>query len=724
MVKKAPHLPTQDELIAFLNEQGREMSKREIARQFGAKGDARAYLKHLLKEIESQGLVARQGRRFMMQGLLRDRLAVEITGQDSDGTLVARPVHWDQKGQAPQILLTADRVKPFPKIGDVVQAKIRRVNSHLYEGEAIKLLAGASNRMVGVLFDGKIVSVDRRFKEAFYMDDSFPKDLNAGDLVVVEIPELRSQHPKAHFVEKIGKSTDAHAASLISIFAHHLPVAFSEAALHQAERAKLPPLDKRADLRNVAFVTVDGADARDFDDAVFAEPDTEPKNKGGWHIYVAIADVAWFVRFGDALDKDAFLRGNSTYFPDRVLPMLPEALSNGLCSLNPNEDRPAMVCELWIDHAGRKLKSHFLRAMIKSKARLTYDEVEADFQGKTKIAGVGDLMSSLKGAYDSLLKARTARGVLELDVPERQVILNDKGQVVEIRLRERFDSHKMIEEFMILSNVAAAETLEKLKLPTMYRVHDRPSEEKMASLQSFLKSYGLLFNPKSAPKPKDFNDILSKAAAKRSWAVVNEMVLRSQSQAEYSPENIGHFGLSLDKYAHFTSPIRRYADILVHRALIAGLKLGAGALTPEEGEAFEKTAEHISATERQSAAAEQDAVDRYVASFLADRVGEVFEVRISSVTRFGVFVALDEYGADGLMPISVLPNDYYVFDENTETLRGTNSGRTFMRGQIMDAVLKEAVPLTGGLLFVPMSKKQNRVFQKSKSGKRRHSERK
>ena len=404
--------------------------------------------------------------------------------------------------------------------------------------------------------------------------------------------------------------------------------------------------------------------------------------------------------------------------------MLPEALSNGLCSLNPNEDRPAMVCELWIDHAGRKLKSHFLRAMIKSKARLTYDEVEADFQGKTKIAGVGDLMSSLKGAYDSLLKARTARGVLELDVPERQVILNDKGQVVEIRLRERFDSHKMIEEFMILSNVAAAETLEKLKLPTMYRVHDRPSEEKMASLQSFLKSYGLLFNPKSAPKPKDFNDILSKAAAKRSWAVVNEMVLRSQSQAEYSPENIGHFGLSLDKYAHFTSPIRRYADILVHRALIAGLKLGAGALTPEEGEAFEKTAEHISATERQSAAAEQDAVDRYVASFLADRVGEVFEVRISSVTRFGVFVALDEYGADGLMPISVLPNDYYVFDENTETLRGTNSGRTFMRGQIMDAVLKEAVPLTGGLLFVPMSKKQNKAFQKSKSGKRRYSERK
>ncbi|MBO5996906.1 MAG: ribonuclease R [Alphaproteobacteria bacterium] len=705
MAKKATHLPTQDELIAFLNDQGKEMSKREIARSFGAKGEARAYLKHLLKEIENQGLIERRGRRFSMQGLLPDRIVVEITGQVSDGSLVGRPLHWHEEGEPPQILLNTSKIKLLPKVGDVVQAKIHRLNQHLYEGEALKQLSSADNKMVGVLFDGRIVSVDRRFKEAFSMDDTFPKDLKAGDLVLVEIPERRTSHPVARFIEKIGKSTDAHAASLISIFAHSLPVDFSKSALEMAKKAKLPPMENRTDLRDVSFVTIDGADARDFDDAVFAEPDTDSKNKNGWHIYVAIADVAWFVRYGNALDKDAFLRGNSTYFPDRVLPMLPTELSNGLCSLNPNQDRPAMVCELWIDKSGNKLKSRFLRAMIRSKARLTYDEVEADFQGKTKIAGLGDLMTHLKGTYQSLLKARQMRGVLELDVPERQVVLNDKGQVIEIKLRERFDSHKMIEELMILSNVAAAQTLEKLKLPTMYRIHDKPSEEKMISLQNFLKPLGLFLKKGLATKPQDFNDILSSPKAQKSAVVVNEMVLRTQAQAEYSPDNIGHFGLALDKYAHFTSPIRRYADILVHRALISGLKLGQGGLSEEEEKSFEKMAEHISATERQSAAAEQDAVDRYVASFLANRTGELFDVRVSSVTRFGLFVSIDEYGADGLIPVSALTDDYYNYDENKEILRGVRTGRIFERGQIIGAILKEAVPLTGGLLFSPIFKR-------------------
>ena len=706
MPKKEMHLPTQEELIAFLNDQGKEMSKREIARHFGAKGDNRAYLKHLLKEIEQQGLVKRSGRRFMMQGLLRDRIAVEVTGQVSDGSLVARPVHWNEEGEPPQILLTAQKIKPAPQIGDILQAKVHRLNQHLYEGEALKRLNSADNKMVGVMYEGRVVSVDRRFKEAFIPDENFPKDIHAGDLVLVEIPEVRSAHPRARFIQKIGKSTDAHIASLISIFAHRLPMVFMENSIHQAERAKLPDLENRVDLRDVNFVTIDGADAKDFDDAVFAEPDTDEKNKGGYHIYVAIADVAYFVKFGTSLDKDAFLRGNSTYFPDRVLPMLPEALSNGLCSLQPNEDRPALVCELWIDKLGRKLKSKFVRAMIKSKARLTYDEVEADFQGKQKISGLGDLMGNLNGAYQVLQKARKNRGVLELDVPERQVILNEKGQVIDIRLRQRYDSHKMIEELMILSNVAAAETLEKLKLPTMYRVHDRPSEEKLHSLQTFLKSVNIKFKPTMALRPAEFNTVLTQAGAKKMSTEVNEMVLRTQSQAEYSPENIGHYGLSLDKYAHFTSPIRRYSDIMVHRALIKGLKLGAGALCEDEVSSFDKIAEHISATERQSAAAEQDAIDRYVASFLADRVGELFDVRVSSVTRFGLFVALDEYNADGLVPMNALPDDYYVYDENLEVLRGVHHRRIFAKGQSLQAILKEAVPLTGGLLFEPILKKE------------------
>ena len=694
MTKTKPSLPTMQELTDFLNKQTREISRREIARSFGIKGDDRAYLKHLLKEIETRGLVRRNGRSFKSAAFVPDRMTVEITGQDADGELVARPVAWQEEGQPPQIVLTKNRLKPPVGIGDVVIAKVHPVSARFYEGEALKRVTSAPNEMVGVFFDGKILSVDRRFKEAFLLDNSFPTDLKPNDLVIVTIPELRSRHPVAHFIRKIGQSTDAHAASLISIFAHHLPVAFTEAALSQAQKAKLPSLGKRTDLRGLPFVTVDGADARDFDDAVWAE-----QTQDGFHIIVAIADVAWFVRSGSALDADAFLRGNSTYFPDRVLPMLPEALSNGLCSLKPNEDRPVMAAEIWIDTEGRKQKHRFLRGMIRSAARLTYEEVQADFDGKRSPEKLEGLMDALHGAFKSLLKARQRRGVLELDVPERQVMLNPQGKVIAIRNRERYDSHKMIEELMILANVAAAETLEKLNIATMYRVHDRPSLEKMENLKMFLKNVGIRATLSQTPAPQDFNQILVSAHAKQQPVVVNEMVLRTQSQAEYSPENIGHFGLALEKYAHFTSPIRRYADILVHRALIEGLGLGEGGLTENEAAAFDRIAEHISATERQSAAAEQDALDRYTAAFLADRVGEVFEVRISSVTRFGLFVALDEYGADGIIPLSTLTDDHYVFDERMETLKGVHSSRLFSRGQNVQALLKEAVPLTGGLLF-------------------------
>lgn len=718
--KQTKKLPTAQELIDFLNDKSQKVSKRDIARNFGLKGEGKAYLKRMLKQIVEDGALRKQGRQFVARGVLPEILPVEVTGQDSDGRFIARPTHWEEDVQAPQILISKSNVKPKIRIGDIVQAKVRPLSRKLYDGIALKRLQSADNQMVGILFEGRIMSVDRRFKEAFLPDASFPNDLKSGDLVLVTTPAVYTKNAHAHFIQKIGKSTDAHAASLIAIFAHHLTMSFTSAALKQAEKAKLPALGKRTDLRTACFVTVDGADAKDFDDAVFAEPDFDKSNAGGWHLMIAIADVAHFVRYGDALDKDAFLKGNSTYFPDRVLPMLPEALSNGLCSLNPNEDRPAMVCEVWIDKNGQKLKHHFMRAMIKSKARLTYDEVEADFNGTQKIEGLGDLLSNLKGAYESLLINRQRRGVLELDVPERQVVLNDKGRVISIRPRARYASHKMIEEMMILANVSAAETLEKLNLPTMYRVHDRPSDEKLASLKSFLKSYGLILPDANNPTPNDFNALLQSGhkSASALSSSLDEMVLRTQSQAEYSPENIGHFGLSLDKYAHFTSPIRRYADILIHRALIKGLKLGDGALSDDEAAAFEQIAEHISATERQSAAAEQDATDRYVASYLADRVGEMFQARISSVTAFGLFVSLDEYGADGLVPMRLLSNDDYQYDEVKQTLTGKRSHIRFMRGQLVDVILKEAVPLTGGLLFTLVSKNQRRGSRRQRAGNR------
>ena len=723
MKKEKAKIPTPDELIAYLNNQTKQLSKREIVRAFGLKGDARAYLKHTLKEIENQGLIKKQGRHFASNALLQDRLNVEISGQDSKGYYIGRPVHWNEDGQEPQILIKKSAIKPALRIGDIVLCKVNPVNRALYEGQAVKKVYDADSKMVGVLFDGRIMSVDRRFKEAFFMDASFPKDLNSGDVVLINRPE--KENGPAHFIEKIGKATDAHIASMISIFAHSLPVFVTKNALAEAKRAIVPPLDDREDLRKIPFVTIDGKDARDFDDAVFAEPDAEHKN--GWHIYVAIADVAWYVRFGSALDKDAFLRGNSTYFPDRVLPMLPEDLSNGVCSLNPKQDRAAMVCEVWIDAKGHERQHRFFRALIRSAARLTYDEVESHFKGESQIAGLNDLMAHLKGAYASLLKARTARGVLEINVPEMQVELDKKGKVVSIHPRERFDSHKMIEEFMILANVAAAQTLESINMPTMYRVHDKPSSEKLQNLKNFLKLMGLSFTAEE-PTPENFNQILAKARAKMGGATADEIVLRSQSQAEYSPENIGHFGLSLDKYAHFTSPIRRYADIMVHRALIRGLKLGEGGLDNAEATSFDQIAEHISATERQAAAAEQDALDRYVASFLENRTGEVFDVRISSVTRFGLFVSVDEYGAEGLIPLSALGNDYFQFDEEKGVLQGSRTHQKFVCGQHLNAVLKESVPLTGGLLFMPaVSKNQSRgnlrrqIHKKpSRGSKRKH----
>ena len=709
---KEKHLPTFDEVVAFLNKQTQSVSKRELARNFGIRGDDRDYLKHVLKEVEKQGLLRRQGRRFLPNAALPERLEVEVTGQDAQGDLVARPLHWTGGGSVPQVLITKDTLKPPAGVGDTLLVKAHPLHKSLYEAESLKRLTSADKQIVGVFFDGKILSVDRRFKEAFALDSSFPKTLKPNDLVLVSVAMEHSGKSVAHFVQKIGSSTDAHAASLISIFAHHLPLNFPEKVLQQADKAKVPPLGRRTDLRGVPFVTIDGADARDFDDAVYAEPD-----KKGWHIYVAIADVAWFVREGGALDQEAFLRGNSTYFPDRVLPMLPPALSNGVCSLNPKEDRPAMVCELWISADGQLAPNHrFYRAMIRSAARLTYEEVQADFDNERKIEGLSDLMAALKGAYHALKKARICRGVLELDMPEKQVILNAKGQVVSIQNRQRFDSHKMIEEFMILANVAAAETLEKLKMPTMYRVHDCPSPEKMQSLKTFLKEAGLGKGMPDSPLPRDFNDILSKHTTD---SMLNQMILRTQAQAEYSPENIGHYGLALAKYAQFTSPIRRYADILVHRALIKGLHLGLGGLGDDEEGSFPQMAEHISATERQSAAAEQDALDRYVASFLIDRVGEVFPVRISSVTPFGLFVDIEEYGADGIVPLRTLA-EYYIFNPTQETLTGRHSGHVFRRGQVVHAILKEAVPLTGGLLFhlvrdeVP---KRKRPASKKKKGK-------
>lgn len=701
MSDKQTCVPSMEELMNYLNKQSGKVGKREVARAFGLKGDDKIALKHMLKELKSDGRVFYdRANKLSVKGVLSDRAAVEITGLDSEGDLIARPLKWPADMPMPQIIIVRDRLSPPAGVGDIVQAKLSFVGNNLYEGEAIRRLTASENHMVCVFENGFVTSVDRRLKQAFRLKNLPVEKLHNHDIVIADIPMIKTRYPEASFVKKIGSETDPYAATLIAIYLHNLPVMFSKAGENEAGKATVPVKSKhREDLTAIPFVTIDGADARDFDDAVWAEPDTDSANKDGWHIMVAIADVAWYVRSGHALDMDARMRGNSVYFPDRVIPMLPEALSNKMCSLQPNQKRAAMVCEVWIDKTGHKLRHTFRRALIKSARRLTYEEVQSAMDGKTPVVGLECELNALTGAYQALLKKRKRRGVLEIDVPERQVILNNKGQVIDIKKREISDSNKLIEEFMILANVSAAETLEDKGWTTMYRIHDRPSAEKIEALNAFLATIGQKADLRENADPDEFNAVLTRADGTAKDFAINEFVLRSQSQAVYSPENIGHFGLALDRYAHFTSPIRRYADILVHRALIGALKLGEGSLTDEEVKTFADTARHISYMERQAASAEQDATDRYIAGFLVDKIGARFTARISSVNTFGLFVRLDKYGADGFVSLNSLEKDFYEIDDAGARLIGRDTGRVYTCGDSVEVVLKECVPVTGGLSF-------------------------
>jgi ribonuclease R len=445
-------------------------------------------------------------------------------------------------------------------------------------------------------------------------------------------------------------------------------------------------------LRDIPLVTIDGEDARDFDDAVFAVPEGS-----GFRLLVAIADVAHYVRPDSALDRSARTRGNSCYFPDRVVPMLPEALSNGWCSLRPGEDRGCLYAEMRIDAAGHKTAHRFGRGLMRSAARLTYEQVQAAHE-----AGDGDPtlpLPALYAAFRALLAARDARGTLDLDLPERRVVLDEAGRVTSVAPRPRLDSHRLIEEFMVLANVSAAEELERLHQPCVYRVHAPPSEEKLEALRGFLRSLDITLAAGNQLHPRDLDRVLKQVAGSESAPLINEVMLRSQSQAAYAVENIGHFGLALARYAHFTSPIRRYADLLVHRALIRGLHLGEGGLAEAEVPALADWAEHITATERRAALAERDAIDRYLAAFMADKVGSVFAARISGVTRFGLFVTVGASGASGLVPVTSLHDDFWFYDEATQTLSGRRTRFTYHLTQEVEVLLAEASPVTGGLVF-------------------------
>jgi ribonuclease R len=637
---------------------------------------------------------------------LPETTTVVVTGTDPDGDAIARPAAWDgSDGPPPVIFMVAEpHGQPALAPGERVLARLKEIPGSRpgtpgrYEGRTMRRLSDAPGRVLGVYrrgtpnTGGRIIPTDRRAKAEWVVPPGEDGGAADGEIVLAEpLPHHRLGLKPARIIERLGAMGDARSVSLIAIHTHDIPQVFPPAALEEAERAGAPTLGRRTDLRDVPLVTIDGEDARDFDDAVYAEPDGS-----GFRLIVAIADVADYVRPASALDHAARTRGNSVYFPDRVVPMLPEALSNGWCSLRPKEDRGCLFVELRIDAGGRKQSHRFGRGLMRSAARLTYEQVQ---QAQDAGDDLGLPVSHLYAAFRALLAARTARGTLDLDLPERKVVIDDAGRVLSVTPRPRLDSHRLIEEFMVLANVAAAEELDRLHQPVVYRVHAPPSNEKLVFLRGFLHGLGISLPPGDQVHPRDLDSVLRQVAGTAEAQLVNDVMLRSQSQAEYSPDNIGHFGLALPRYAHFTSPIRRYADLMVHRALIRGLRLGPGALADDEAPRFPETASHVTGTERRAQLAERDAVDRYLAAYMADKVGANFTARISGVTRFGLFVTVAESGASGIVPVRSLPDDFWNHDEREQTLTGRRTRLTFRLAQEVEVRLAEASPITGGLVF-------------------------
>jgi ribonuclease R len=699
-------LPTVDEIVEFIRSSPGPVTPREIARAFHVRGADRRVLRALLREVEEEGLVGRP--RGRPERAVHLPPVAELTvAVDDDGEVIGRTDDWRPEAPHP-IVRIAEPKSGIAAVGagDRVLARLTRRDDGTYLAHVMRRLEGAHRRFVGVLSAGprphRIEPTDRRIRTAFIVAPGEEGGAQPGELVAAE--ERPGRHfglPHARVVERLGPTEGPRVASLIALTAHGIPVPFTRPALVQAERVPEAPVSGRTDLRDIPLVTIDGEDARDFDDAVWAEPDPAPENPGGWHLLVAIADVAWYVRPSDALDQGARERGNSVYFPDRVVPMLPERLSNDLCSLRPKVNRPCLAAHMWIDAKGKILRHAFVRGVMRSAARLTYEQVQAAADGRPDdLTGplAEPVIAPLYGTYRTLLAARKARGTLDLDLPERLIKLNDAGRIVSISPRERHDSHRVIEEFMIAANVAAAETLERLRMPCMYRIHDQPSETKLDSLREYLGSLGLNLARGGRVTPRTFAQILDRVAGRPEAEMVASAVLRSQAQAEYSPENIGHFGLALRRYAHFTSPIRRYSDLLVHRALIAGLGLGEGGLSAGEEARFTATAEHISATERRAAMAERDAADRLITLFLADRVGAEFAARVTGITRAGVFVNLTETGASGLIPLSTFPGGRPSLDERAGTLT-RRPGGVLRLGDRVEVRLLEADKTTASLAF-------------------------
>jgi ribonuclease R len=709
-------------LARFIREAG-ETDVSEIAKHFALKGEQRRALRQLLKAMQADGALGARGRKGVAEaGALPPVGVADVVERDTDGDLFVRLTK--ASDDAPLVRLAPDareKAAGAPGLGDRLLVRFERLETGEIEARLIKRLGQSAHRILGVIRksrrETRIEPVDRKSKEVLIVTGPDAERLNDGDLVLAQVesgarsdPRGRHEHrygPKpGKVLEVVGREDHPRAASLIAIHTHGIPMGFSASADEEADHASAPTLKGRTDLRDLPLITIDPLDARDHDDAVFAEPDDDPKNAGGWIVWVAIADVAAYVTPGSALDRQAWEKGNSVYFPDRVEPMLPERLSAGLCSLREGEDRACMAVRMVFNPDGRKIGHRFVRGLMRSAAKLAYEQAQAAIDGTPDEASgplLEPILKPLWAAYHTLKIGRDARSPLEIESEERRIQLSPDGEVIGINRRASLEAHKLIEEMMIQANVSAAETLEQKRTPLLYRIHDTPSQEKVFAFADFLNTIGLKWNKGEPPSPKRFNALLAQTRGGLHAEIVNEVTLRTQMQAIYSPDNIGHFGLNLQRYGHFTSPIRRYADLVVHRALIRALGLGDDGLTDQEISRLPETAEHITAAERRAMAAERDATDRYVAAFLSDKVGAEFEGRITGVTRFGLFIRLNGTGADGLIPVSSLGDEYFIHDDRAHALVGERSGRRWRLGRMVEVRLLEATPVTGGLLFEMLS---------------------
>jgi ribonuclease R len=719
---KQSAFPSKADLLAFIRERPGKIGIREIARAFGLKNTARAELKRMLRDLADEGAIERRRKRLHQPGALPSTVLADITARDAEGDLIATPDEWDEEahGPAPKIRVpVARKARPGEAagLGDRVLLRVEETDDEdgiRHRGRVIKVIDHPKHRILGIFRKlpgggGRLEPVDKKMLgKALAIPAGADDDAQDGDLVAVETSRARRLGaPQGRVVERLGSLRSERAVSLIAIHAHGIPSVFRRETLNEAEAARPASMAHREDWRDVPFVTIDPPDAKDHDDAVHAESDTTSNNKGGFIVRVAIADVAHYVRPGSALDREALARGNSVYFPDRVVPMLPERISNDLCSLRPKEDRAALAVRLVVGGDGRKRSHTFHRIMMRSAARLSYEQAQVAVGGRTDEDTEGlvePILAPLFAAYEAVARARNERQPLDLDLPERKILLKADGTVDRVITPQRLEAHRLIEEFMIQANVAAAESLEKARVPLIYRVHDEPGMEKIVALREFLQTLDINFPKAGALRPEAFNRVLTRIKGREAEQLVNEVVLRSQAQAEYAAENYGHFGLNLRRYAHFTSPIRRYADLIVHRALIRALSLGPDGL-PEsvERKHLAEVAAQISAAERRGMLAERETNDRLIAHFLADRIGATFDGRISGVTRAGLFVKLHETGADGFVPARTIGDEYYHYDDRRHAMVGRRSGESYRLGDTVSVRLVEAAPVAGALRFELLS---------------------